>query len=232
MSTSGDKPNKRPRRSSRQKYDRGTAPDHQNHVCPACSATFTASRNLELHVHNRPDCAEFISSSPLPPPQSPPVAFSSGLDLTIPPNQESTVILSGGPFDPANEEVDYSCPGANVNDEDFGDQPNQFPSSMKSAPAPWPPAASLSHLSDMAAGQVCDSDDDDLSSGEESLGTATIGYRKSNSMAPNWFEDYPGLAAIAATDPLRFYQGDTDFLPSNLRRYPSQMVLTRTVEVR
>jgi hypothetical protein len=74
---------------------------------------------------------------PLPQPQSPPVAFSSGLlDLTIPPNEESTVILSGGPFDPANEEVDYSFVSANVNDEDFGDQPNQFPSSMKSAPAP------------------------------------------------------------------------------------------------
>ena len=185
MSTSGDNPSKRRRRSLRTKNGPGTASDHQTHVCPACSATFTASRNLELHVHNRPDCAEFVTSPPLPQPQSPPVAFSSGLDLTIPPNEESTVILSGGPFDPGNEEVDYFGPGPNVDDEDFGDQPNQFPSLMKPAAARWPPAASLSHLSDMAAGHVCDSDDDELSSAEESCDNEILGYRKSNSMAPN-----------------------------------------------
>ena len=63
----------------------------------------------------------------------------------------------------------------------------------------------------MAAGQVCDNDDDELSSAEESCDTEILGYRKSNRMVPNWFEHYPNLAAITATNPLRFYQGDTDF---------------------
>jgi hypothetical protein len=210
---SGDNPSKRLCQSSRTNNGAPrTASNGQTHACPACSATFTSSHNLELHVHNRPNCAEFVTLPPLPQPQSPPVAFSSGLDVTMPPNKESTVIVSGGPFDPANEEDDYFGQAANVDDEDFGDQSNQFPSVMKPVSAPWPPAASLSHLSDMAAGQVCDSDDDELSSVEEFCDSNTIlGFRVTSSMPPNWFEQHPSLAAIAATNPLCFYQGDTDF---------------------
>ena len=189
----------------------GTTSDGQTHACPACSVTFTSSRNLVLHVHNRPDCAEFVTLPPLLQPQSPPVAFSSGLDVTMPPNEKSIVIVSRGPFDPINEEEDYFGQAANVDDEDFGDQPNQFPSAMKPVLAPWPPAASLSHLSDMAAGKVCDSDDNELSSAEESCDSDILGDSLASRMPPNWFEHHPNLAAIAATNPLRFYQGDTDF---------------------
>ena len=41
-----------------------------------------------------------------------------------------------------------------VEDEDFGDHPNQFPRARKPLSARWPPASPLSHLSDMAAVNV------------------------------------------------------------------------------
>ena len=151
-----------------------------------------------------------LSPPPLPQPQSLPVTFSSGFDVAMPPNKEFSVIVSSGPFDPVNEEEDYFAQAAKVEDDDFGDQPNHFLSAMKPVFALWSPAPPLSHLSDMAAGHVCDSDDDKLPSTEESCDSDSVGYCLVSSISPNWFEHHPNLA-VAVTNPLCFYQEDTDF---------------------
>jgi hypothetical protein len=122
---SGDTPTKHLHQSLRNHDGARAAFDGHTHACPACSATFTPSCSLVLHVHHRPECrglftgaAAFVTHPPLRQPQSLPVSFSSGLDVAMPPNEEEfSVIVSGGPFDPIDEEEDDFGLATDVEDE-------------------------------------------------------------------------------------------------------------------